>query len=282
MQIEIALAKIQGKKITEFPKDLYIPPDAMLVVLDIFEGPLDLLLYLIRKNNLDILDIPVATITKQYIEYIEYMQFSNLDLAADYLEMAAILAEIKSRMLLPVMQNESMEGEEDPRAELIKKLQEYEQIKQAAISLDKINRQDRDYFIAKLPPLSDYNKDLQPAANFEDLLFALKKVLIKKDLNVAHKIIGDNLSIRDKMTHILTILKSLNDQIDPSLNALEEQKFISLDKSNFFLFSDLFNYKEGRLGIVVTFLAILELVKEEVLEILQTEYCAPIYIKLIK
>ncbi len=269
MQTELALAKVQGKEITKFPKDLYIPPDAMLVILEMFEGPLDLLLYMIRKNNLDILDIPVASITYQYVEYVEYMQLSNLDLAADYLEMAAILAEIKSRMLLPVLHSE--QTEEDPRAELVRKLQEYEQIKQAAVNLDQLPRQDRDYFVIQLPTLLDNNKFcLQPEIKFDELLSALKKVLVRKDLNASHKIISDNLSVRDKMTHILTTLRSLEYQID-----------LSLEQSKFFLFSDLFHSTEGRLGIVVTFLAILELVKEELLEILQTDNFSPIYIRLI-
>lgn len=265
-------AKVQGKEITEFPKDLYIPPDAMLVILEMFEGPLDLLLYMIRKNNLDILDIPVASITKQYVEYVEYMHLANLELASDYLEMAAILAEIKSRMLLPVLHSE--ETEEDPRAELVRKLQEYEQIKQAAVNLDQLPRQDRDYFVTKLSTLLDHNQYmLQPEVKFEELLSALKKVLIRKDLHATHKIIDDNLSIRDKMTHILSTLRSLEYNSDQALGLVSKTKF--------FLFSDLFNFKEGRLGIVVTFLAILELVKEELLEILQTDNFSPIYIRLI-
>jgi len=250
--------KVQGKEITEMPKDLYIPPDAMLVILEIFEGPLDLLLYLIRRQNLDILDIRVANITKQYVEYIELMQCANLELAGDYLEMAAILTEIKSRMLLPRLSSEQIE--EDPRAELIRRLQEYEQIKHAAENLDQIPRQDRDFFSMHITSLNLNIPMVQPEVKLSELLLALKTVLQKVDLKGAHTIINENLSVRDKMTTILGTLQSF--------------------QNKFFIFSDFFNLKEGRLGIVVTFLAILELVKEHLLEIVQSEPFAPIYIKL--
>jgi segregation and condensation protein A len=203
----ILVAKVQGKEITELPKDLYIPPDAMLVILEMFEGPLDLLLYLIRKHNLNIVDIPVASITKQYVEYVDYMQCVNLELASDYLEMAAILAEIKSRMLLPVLPLEH--SEEDPRAELVRRLQEYEQIKQAAANLDVIPRQERDFFLAQF---NVGNKDIivkQPQIKFQELLLALEQVLKNQDLRGAHTIVGENLSVRDKMTAILSTLQSL-------------------------------------------------------------------------
>lgn len=267
----LTLAKIQGKELKELPRDLYIPPDAMLVVLEMFEGPLDLLLYLIRKNNLNIIEIPVASITKQYVEYVENMHFSNLELAADYLEIAAILTEIKSRMLLPSLHPEQ-DPEEDPRAELIRRLQEYEQIKQAAVNLDHIPRQERDYLIPVLPKLDTGLKYLQPEVTFSELLLSLKQVLIRQDLKGAHTIISENLSVRDKMTHILNILQSL-DHKDLGSSSKVERKF--------FKFSDLFNSTEGKLGIIVTFIAILELVKENVLEILQTENYTPIYIRLI-
>ena len=269
------MAKVQGKEITELPKDLYIPPDAMLVILEMFEGPLDLLLYLIRKHNLNIVDIPVASITKQYVEYVDYMQCVNLELASDYLEMAAILAEIKSRMLLPVLPLEH--AEEDPRAELVRRLQEYEQIKQAAANLDVIPRQERDFFLAQF---NAGNKDIivkQPQIKFQELLLALEQVLKNQDLRGAHTIVGENLSVRDKMTAILSTLQSLQ-----SISfADQEVQDVATGKNKFFMFSDLFNFKEGRLGIVVTFLAILELVRENLLEIMQSDHISPIYIRLI-
>lgn len=269
------VAKVQGKEITELPKDLYIPPDAMLVILEMFEGPLDLLLYLIRKHNLNIVDIPVASITKQYVEYVDYMQCVNLELASDYLEMAAILAEIKSRMLLPVLPVEH--AEEDPRAELVRRLQEYEQIKQAAANLDIIPRQERDFFLVQF---NAGNKDVlvkQPQIKFKELLLALEQVLKNQDLRGAHTIVGENLSVRDKMTAILSTLQSLQlvSFTDPAVQD------VATGKNKFFMFSDLFNFKEGRLGIVVTFLAILELVRENLLEIMQSDHISPIYVRLI-
>ena len=275
MQWVLILAKVQGKEITELPRDLYIPPDAMLVILEMFEGPLDLLLYLIRRHNLNIVDIPVASITKQYIEYVDYMQCANLELASDYLEMAAILAEIKSRMLLPVLHDEQIE--EDPRAALVRRLQEYEQIKQAAVNLDVIPRQDRDFFTVQFSSLNQEIGVLQPEVTFEELLLSLQKVLKRQDLKGAHTVASESLSVRDKMTAILSTLQSLQfisfkDQHDKS--NIEEQ-------NKFFMFSDFFNFKEGRLGIVVTFLAILELVKENLLEVIQSDNFAPIYIRLV-
>jgi segregation and condensation protein A len=255
------LAKIQGQELKEFPKDLYIPPDAMLVVLEIFEGPLDLLLYLIRKQNLDILDIKVALITKQYVEYIELMQYANLELTADYLEMAAILTEIKSKMLLPKL-HALEQTEEDPRHELIKRLQEYEQIKTAAENLDQLPRLDRDFFIGHINQ-STINLPINlPEIQLSELLTNLKTVLSKADLRISHTVSSEHLSVRDKMTNILVTLQAF--------------------PNKFFMFSDFFNIQEGRLGIVVTFLAILELVKENLLEIMQSEPFAPIYIKNIK
>lgn len=258
--IIVGLAKVQGKTITELPKDLYIPPDAMLVILEIFEGPLDLLLYLIRRQNLDILDIQVANITRQYVEYVEIMQCSNLELAADYLEMAAILTEIKSRMLLPKLTTEQIE--EDPRAMLIQRLQEYEQIKRAAENLDQLPRQDRDFFVmCSMSSLTPNYLTAQPEITLSELLMALKQALQKADLKSNHNIIHENLSVRDKMTSILETLQAF--------------------KNKFFMLSDFFYVKEGRLGIIVTFLAMLELIKENLLEIIQSEPFAPIYIKLV-
>ncbi len=268
----LILAKVQGKEIIELPKDLYIPPDAMLVILEMFEGPLDLLLYLIRRHNLNIVDIPVASITKQYIDYVDYMQCANLELASDYLEMAAILAEIKSRMLLPVLPTEHIE--DDPRAALVRRLQEYEQIKQAAANLDIIPRQDRNFFAVQCNAINQEISARQPSVTFVELLSALQQVLKKQDLRGAHIVVGDNLSVRDKMTVILSTLESLQstylkDPKDPK------------EQNKFFMFSDFFNFNEGRLGIVVTFLAMLELVKENLLEIIQADNFSPIYIRLL-
>lgn len=253
------ITKIQGKEFSEIPKDLYIPPNAMLVMLEIFEGPLDLLLYLIRRQNLDILDIQVSLITKQYVEYIELMHYANLELTSDYLEMAAILTEIKSRMLLPKLHTAQIE--EDPRAELIRRLQEYEQIKIAAENIDKIPRQDRDFFHVHINSSHLNIKPLQPEIQLSTILTALKTVLQKTDLKASHTIINESLSVRDKMSNILATLQSF--------------------QNKFFMLSDFFNTKEGRLGIIVTFLAILELIKENLLEITQSGPFAPIYIKLI-
>lgn len=253
------ITKIQGKEFSEIPKDLYIPPNAMLVMLEIFEGPLDLLLYLIRRQNLDILDIQVSIITKQYVEYIELMHYANLELTSDYLEMAAILIEIKSRMLLPKLHTEQIE--EDPRAELIRRLQEYEQIKIAAENIDKIPRQDREFFHMHINYSHLNIKPLQPDIQLSEILTALKTILQKADLKTSHTIINESLSVRDKMSNILATLQSF--------------------QNKFFMLSDFFNTKEGRLGIIVTFLAILELIKENLLEIIQSDPFAPIYIKLI-
>ena len=262
------MVKVHGQEISELPRDLYIPPDAMLVILEMFEGPLDLLLYLIKKNNIDIVDIPVASITKQYIDYVEYMQCANLELAADYLEMAAILIEIKSRMLLPVVPSE--DPEEDPRATLVKRLQEYEQIKQAAANLDELPRQNRDFFNVKFD-FSGESCQLLPEVQFKELLQAFQQVVIRQDLQSSHTIVTENLSIRDKMTLILSRLNSLQFSADNEENS----------ENKFFQFADFFNFKEGKLGVVVTFLAMLELVKDNLLEIMQSDQFAPIYVRLV-
>lgn len=251
------IPKLQGKDFVELPKDLYIPPNAMLVMLEVFEGPLDLLLYLIRKQNLDILDIKVSNITKQYIEYIELMRYANLELTSDYLEMAAILTEIKSRMLLPKLPSEQIE--EDPRHSLIRRLQEYEQIKIAAEKLDNIPRQDRDFFCMQLNCTNLNITTITPNIELTELLNALKTALKAVDLQTAHTVINESLSIRDKMTNILATLQNFHNK--------------------FFKLSDFFNTKEGRLGIIVTFLALLELIKANLLEIIQSEPLGAIYIK---
>jgi segregation and condensation protein A len=239
------------------PDDLYIPPQAMQVFLEIFSGPLDLLLYLIRKNNIDILDIPVAEITRQYMNYIAMMQTMQLDLAGEYLEMAAILAEIKSRMLLPKIANAENE-EVDPRAELVRRLQEYEVIKQAAAQLDLIPRAERDFHVCQLPATPPPKKIQHPTVTLHEVLLALQQVLAQAQLHTVHHITTEVLSVRERMTNILA-----------QLNA---DTFVELH-----LF---FQVKEGRLGIIVTFLAILELAKESMLEIVQAHQFAPIYVRL--
>lgn len=248
---------VEGHKLLELPGDLYIPPDALRVFLEVFEGPLDLLLYLIRHQNLDILNIPVADITRQYVKYIELMQSLRLDLAGEYLEMAAMLAEIKSRMLLPRQQDEE-EEEIDPRAELVRRLQEYEVIKEAAQNLEEIPRLERDLFIgaAGLPELE--RKQEHPNVSLDEILLAFKDVLKNADLQTAHNIEREQLSVRDRMTQIMS--------------SLTDDKFVD--------FMCFFNAKEGRLGVVVTFLAILELVKESILELVQAKQAAPIYVRL--
>lgn len=246
-----------GKPYSELPKDLYIPPDALRVFLEIFEGPLDLLLYLIRKNNLDILDIPVAVITKQYVDYIDFMEDMRIEIAAEYLEMAAILTEIKSRMLLPKPKN-SDEVEEDPRAELMRKLQEYEKIKLAAITLDTLPRKERNLFsvTAQIPDLQLQRAD--PYVDLKEIALAFKDVLRRTDLQTAHNIERETLSVRERMSIILA--------------KLTDDKFVD--------FVNFFTYTEGRIGVVVTFLAILEMVKERILELVQSEQFAPIYVRL--
>lgn len=251
------LAKISGEVLHTLPDDLYIPPDAMQVFLEVFEGPLDLLLYLIRKNNLDILNIPVAEITRQYVAYIEIMQIYKLELIAEYLEMAALLAEIKSRMLLPKPKTDDDE-EEDPRAELIRRLQEYEIIKQAAEDLDKIPRLERDIFIASANPPEIEVVKQHPEVNLDEIVSAFRDILRRVDLQAAHNVERESLSVRERMSIIL--------------NKLNDDKFIEFYK--------FFSYEEGRAGAVVTFLAILEMAKENILELVQSEPYAPIYIRL--
>lgn len=252
-----AIARILNQWVCETPKDLYIPPDALEVFLEVFEGPLDLLLYLIRKHNLDILDIPVAAITKQYLAYIDIMKFMKIEIIADYLEMAAVLAEIKSRMLLP-RNNVEEEEEEDPRAKLVQRLQEYEQMKLAAEELDKIPRKERDIFTvsAAKPELSSCAP--VPEVEFSDLLNAFKDVIKRLDLNSKHSIEKEPLSVRERMTIILS--------------SLIEDKFME--------FTKFFSKSEGRAGLVVTFIAILELVRDRNLELIQSEPYAPIYVRL--
>ncbi|HET8942601.1 MAG TPA: ScpA family protein [Rudaea sp.] len=255
-QQEMPLAMVRGQPVLQMPQDLYIPPDALEVILEAFEGPLDLLLYLIRRQNLDILDIPIAEITRQYIDYIELMRDLRLELAAEYLVMAAILAEIKSRLLLP--RPPQIEGvEADPRAELVRRLQEYERFKQAAEDIEAMPRMDRD-FSAVSAFVADKNViRLPPPVELRELLLALKDVITRAELTGHHAIQRETLSVRSRMGDVL---KALSD-------------------GQFRPFASLFNIEEGRLGIVVTFLAMLELAKELLIEIMQSEPLAPIYLK---
>lgn len=250
------LALVQGEAITAMPQDLYIPPNALEVILEIFTGPLDLLLYLIKKHNLDILNIPVAEITRQYMEYVEVMTVFQLELASDYLEMAALLAEIKSRLLLP--RPPEAEGEEvDPRAELVRRLQEYERFKKAALQLDEMPRMERDLFIAEAnPPKVDISKPL-PSVDLKEILTAFKSVLMRVDLRTVHTVQKEPLSVRERMSRVLT----------------------SLSGDSFVTFESFFDATEGRLGIVVTFLAILELMREMMIELVQNEPFGPIYVR---
>ena len=256
-QQEMPLAIVRGEPMLQMPQDLYIPPDALEVILEAFEGPLDLLLYLIRRQNLDILDIPVAEITRQYMEYIELMRdVMRLELAAEYLLMAAILAEIKSRLLLPRPPSE--EGiEEDPRAELVRRLQEYERFKRAAEDIDALPRLERDTVVVQADVGERNVIKLPPPLDLKELLLALKDVMHRAELFGHHAIKREALSVRQRMGELLG---RLND-------------------SQFHRFETLFDVIEGRLGVVVTFLAMLELAKEMLVEIVQEEPLAAIYVK---
>ena len=251
------LAIVRGQPMLQMPQDLYIPPDALEVILEAFEGPLDLLLYLIRRQNLDILDIPVAEITRQYMTYIEMMRdVMRLELAAEYLLMAAILAEIKSRLLLPRPPSE--EGiEEDPRAELIRRLQEYERFKKAAEDIEALPRLERDTVVVHADTGERNVIKLPPPLDLREMLLALKDVLHRAELFGHHAIKREVLSVRQRMGELLA----------------------RLDDSQFHRFESLFDINEGRMGVVVTFLAMLELAKEMLLEIVQEEPLAPIYLK---
>jgi len=245
-QQEMPLAVYKGQPVLQMPQDLYIPPDALEVILEAFEGPLDLLLYLIRRQNLDILDIPVAEITRQYVDYIGVMEDMRFELAAEYLVMAAILAEIKSRMLLP--RPPSDEGlEADPRAELVRRLQEYERFKKAAEDIDGLDRLERDTHVvhAHLPERAAVK--VPPPVDLREMLLALRDVLKRADLFTHHAIRREALSVRQRMGEVLG----------------------KLGDGKFHAFEHLFNAEEGRPGVVVTFLSVLELAKEQLLEIVQ-------------
>ena len=253
---QLRLALVYGEVFTELPQDLYIPPDALEVFLEAFEGPLDLLLYLIRKQNIDILDIPVAEITRQYMSYVELMKAVQLELAAEYLLMAAMLAEIKSRMLLP--RAEGLEAEEeDPRAELIRRLQEYERFKKAAEDLDDLPREGRNFVVPSLPAPEARARKLLPEVELGELLLAMGEVLRRADLFESHQVTREVLSTRERMSQVLERLKD----------------------GAFVPFVALFTLDEGRLGVVVTFMAILELVKESLVELVQNEPFSPIHVR---
>ena len=256
-QGEMPFGLMYGKAITKLPDDLYIPPDALEVFLEAFQGPLDLLLYLIKRQNLDILDIPVAQITTQYMQYVELMKAMNLELAAEYLVMAAMLGEIKSRSLLPRPKTEEGEEEEDPRAELIRRLQEYERFKKAAEDVDELPREERDFWVAnaKRP---DYTRErADPDVDMKELLLALKDVMMRADMFESHHVSREKLSTRERMSNILDMLKG--------------REFVP--------FVALFHLEEGRAGVVVTFISILELVKSALIELVQSEPFAPIHVK---
>lgn len=255
-QHEMPLALVHGQPLLEMPQDLYIPPDALEVILDAFAGPLDLLLYLIRRQNLDILDIPVAEITRQYVGYIDLMVELKLELAADYLVMAAILAEIKSRLLLP--RPDAIEAfEEDPRAELVRRLQEYERFRQAAESLDQLPRLERDTATAHAHVPDRQVIRVPPEVDLREMLLALRDVLKRAELFGHHTIARQTLSVRQRMGDVL---KTLEDH-------------------QFHAFESLFRADEGRLGIVVTFLALLELAKEQLIDVVQNGPLETIYLK---
>jgi segregation and condensation protein A len=254
-QSEMPFALVQGEPLTVIPQDLYIPPDALLVFLEAFEGPLDLLLYLIKRQNIDVLNIPIAAITRQYMEYIHLMDELELELAAEYLVMASMLAEIKSRMLLPRPAESA--DEEDPRAELIRRLQEYEQFKKAAEDLDEIDRLERDIHLTDIEiPQIDIIIPL-PEVQIKDLLMAFRDVVNRAEQFASHHVDREPLSVRDRMIIVL--------------NKISADKFTA--------FGEFFNINEGRMGVVVSFLAILELLKESLIELVQSEPYAPIYIK---
>ncbi len=255
-QNEMPFAVVSGKAVTEIPQDLYIPPDALEVFLEAFEGPLDLLLYLIKRQNIDILQINVASITEQYMQYVSLMDAMQFELAAEYLLMAAMLAEIKSRMLLP-RSSESEDEEDDPRAQLIRRLQEYERFKQAAEDIDEMPRLGRDYYEASANPPDIQKARPEPVVEMKEIMLALSEVLRRADMFESHHIHKEKLSTRERMSQVLGRLSS--DQFTP---------FVSL-----------FTVEEGRLGVIVTFLAVMELIKESLIEIVQTEDFGPIHVK---
>lgn len=255
-QEEMPFAVVAGEPVTTLPQDLYIPPYALQVFLEAFEGPLDLLLYLIRRQNIDILDIPIAEITKQYVQYIEMMTEMQLELAGEYLLMAAMLAEIKSRMLLPRPETEEDE-EDDPRAELVRRLQEYERYKKAADNLSDLPRLERDVFVASAEAAKPKLAMKLPDVTLKELLLSFHDVLKRAEMFSNLHLQREPLSVRQRMSEILTRIKA----------------------NTFTGFADLFDPAEGRMGVAVTFIALLELLRGSVIEVVQSEQFAPLHIR---
>ena len=255
-QGEMPFAVVDGEPVTTLPQDLYIPPYALQVFLEAFEGPLDLLLYLIRRQNIDILDIPIAEITKQYVQYIEVMKDLQLELAGEYLLMAAMLAEIKSRMLLPRPESHE-EEEDDPRAELVRRLQEYERYKKAAEDISDLPRLERDVFVASAEAPERKVVTTMPDVTMKELLLAFHDVLTRAEMFSNLRMQREPLSVRQRMSEILTRIKA----------------------NSFTGFGDLFDPEEGRMGVAVTFIAILELLREAVIEVVQSDAYAPLHIR---
>jgi segregation and condensation protein A len=257
-QGEMPFAVVEGQPIIEMPRDLYIPPQALEVFLEAFEGPLDMLLYLIRRQNLDILDIPIAEITRQYMRYIELMQVLQLELAGEYLLMAATLAEVKSRMLLPRVGSEEVSEEADPRAELVRRLQEYERFKRAAEGIDRMPRLERDTWVASAELVDRKVVRIAPQVTLQEMLIAFQDVLSRSDMFAHHHVQREPLSVRQRMADVLA----------------------SLQANAFVDFVRLFTPEEGRRGVTVTFVAILELLREGLIEIVQSEAYAPVHVRL--
>ncbi len=257
----VALARLYGEPLFSFPQDLYIPPDALEVFLETFEGPLDLLLYLIRKQNFNVLDIPMAQVTQQYLSYVEQIRSINLELAAEYLLMAAMLIEIKARMLLPVKPRDDGQEPEDPRAELVRRLLEYEQMKLASRELDAQPRLGRDFLVAQAVADFDVVRAL-PSVDVDDLKAAWVDIIKRAQLNAHHHITREQLSVREHMTHIL--------------RQLSDVRFVEFSE----LFMERIHKGAPVAVIVVHFVALLELAKESLLEITQAEAYAPIYVRL--
>jgi len=255
-QVELPFAVVNGEPFSQLPRDLYIPPQALEVFLEAFEGPLDLLLYLIRRHNLDILDIPLAEITRQYMQYIELMQELQLELAGEYLVMAATLAEIKSRMLLPRPPSGPDEGE-DPRAELVRRLQEYERFKRAAQELDGLTRLERDVWPTVVELKERRVVRALPQITLQEMLVAFKEVVARAEMFAHHHIARERLSVGERMSDILAALES----------------------AGFLEFTRLFRPEEGRMGVTVTFVAILELMREGLIDIVQAQAYAPLHVR---
>lgn len=255
-QAEMPFAVVDGEPVTTLPQDLYIPPYALEVFLEAFEGPLDLLLYLIRRQNIDILDIPIAEITRQYVEYIDLMSDMQLELAGEYLVMAAMLAEIKSRMLLPRPEADE-EDEDDPRAELVRRLQEYERYKKAAQDISELPRLERDVFVANIDAPDKQVVTKLPDVTMKELLLAFHDVLKRAEMFSNLHLQREPLSVRQRMSEILSRIKA----------------------GQFTGFADLFDPEEGRMGVAVTFIAILELLKESVVEVVQSDEFAPLHVR---